>query len=90
MKTAMTVRFEEERTVTGATQVALKQIADHMGVSQNKAVHMAINRMYDSLFPEKVNHDMPTPQELVDAGALSNQDPSALVMDDLCYLLKNR
>ena len=68
---------------TGATQVALKRIAEHMGVSQNKAVHMAINRMYDSLFPGEVAEDMPTEQELATANATIQRDQNAQVLDDL-------
>ena len=83
MKKAITVRFEGKRTVTGATQVALKRIAEHMGVSQNKAVHMAINRMYDSLFPGEVAEDMPTEQELGRAHSSITRDPHAQVLDDL-------
>ncbi|MBU2816633.1 hypothetical protein HF282_03890 [Acidithiobacillus ferrooxidans] len=56
---ATTLRFSNERTATTATQVALERIAAHLGVSQNKAAHMAINLLYDELFPGEVNDDYP-------------------------------
>lgn len=58
---ATTLRFSNERTATMATQVALERITAHLGVSQNKAVQMAINLLYDDLFPDEVNEDYPTP-----------------------------
>ncbi len=83
MAQAITVRFEDEKTVTGATHVALKRVAEHLGVSQNKAVHIAINRLYDGLFPNKVSDDMPTNEELVILrGRLSNEG-DAKVVDSL-------
>ncbi|MEB8476715.1 hypothetical protein [Acidithiobacillus ferriphilus] len=77
---ATTLRFSNERTATTATQVALERIAAHLGVSQNKAAHMAINFLYDELFPGEVNEDYPTPK------AVHPQIKSGTVVDSLSKL----
>ncbi|PKY11736.1 hypothetical protein B1757_02800 [Acidithiobacillus marinus] len=83
MAHAITIRFDNEKTVTGATHFALKRIAEHLGVSQNKAVHIAINRLYDQFFPEDVSHDMPTPEELAVVRGRIPDETSAKVLDSL-------
>ncbi|MBU2738716.1 hypothetical protein [Acidithiobacillus concretivorus] len=83
MTKAITVRFEEEKTVTGATHEALRRVSEHLGVSQNKAVHIAINRLYDDIFPDEVSHDMPTPAELDFLRDRIPDDKNAKVIDGL-------
>lgn len=38
----------------------LKQCADRLGVTESAAVHIAINRLYMQLFPEKIAETAPT------------------------------
>lgn len=83
MAHAITVRFDDEKTITGATHFALKRIAEHLGVSQNKAVHIAINRLYDQFFPEGVAHDMPTAEELAAVRGRVPHETSTHVVDSL-------
>lgn len=60
MARAMTVRFSETRTKFGSTNQAIQKIADYLGVSQNKAIHLAINRLYDQCFPDEISPEYPT------------------------------
>lgn len=83
MSQAITVRFESEKTVTGATHEALRRVAEHLGVSQNKAVHIAINRLYDDVFPGEVSQDMPTATELAFLQDRIPSDKDAKVVDSL-------
>jgi len=47
MPTSLVIRFADRVSQTQTTHERLKALADHFGVSQNKAAHMAINRLYD-------------------------------------------
>ncbi len=47
MATALVIRFADQVSPTATTHDRLKAMADHLGVSQNKAAHIAINRLYE-------------------------------------------
>lgn len=49
MSTSLVVRFADRVSPTQTTHERLKAVADHLGVSQNKAVHMAINALHEHI-----------------------------------------
>lgn len=48
---------------------SLKAIADHLGVSEAAAVHIAINRLYLKLFHDGTEYDLPTAEQLKEIDA---------------------
>lgn len=48
MKT-LVVRFSDRVSTMETTHQRLKEIAEHLGVSQNKAIQYAINKVYEDL-----------------------------------------
>lgn len=51
MSNALLINFKQNASTLGARRETLKAIADKLGVSETKAAHIAINRLYNSLFP---------------------------------------
>lgn len=49
MPKSLLVRFADRVSATQTTADRIKTIADHFGVSQNKAAHIAINRLFDEI-----------------------------------------
>lgn len=49
-------------TKNNASAESLRMVAEHLGVSQNKAVQIAINRLYDDIFQIKCLMICPHPQ----------------------------
>ncbi|MBU2839445.1 hypothetical protein HF670_07685 [Acidithiobacillus thiooxidans] len=72
-----------------ASAESLRLVAEHLGVSQNKAVQIAINRLYDDFFPDEVSHDMPTPTELAFLRDRIPCDNDAKVIDSLAKILQS-
>jgi hypothetical protein len=75
--------MEPKNEVFCSSQEALRRVAEHLGVSQNKAVHIAINRLYDDVFPGEVSQDMPTATELAFLQDRIPSDKDAKVVDSL-------
>ncbi|MBU2741668.1 hypothetical protein [Acidithiobacillus albertensis] len=75
--------MEPKNEVLCSSQEALRRVAEHLGVSQNKAVHIAINRLYDDVFPGEVSQDMPTATELAFLRDRIPSDKDAKVVDSL-------
>lgn len=49
MSQSLLIRFAEQVSATETTSDRLKAIADHLGLSQNKAAHIAINALYNEI-----------------------------------------
>lgn len=53
MKTSpLLVKFDQVDHGIGVTRATLKAVAQHLGVSETRAVHIAINRLHRELFPQ--------------------------------------
>jgi hypothetical protein len=70
-------------TKNNASAESLRRVAEHLGVSQKKAVQIAINRLYDDFFPDEVSQDMPTANELAFLRDRIPCDNDAKVIDSL-------
>lgn len=64
MSNALLVRFSDATTATEVERKSLKEIAAKLGVTETKAVHIAINRLYRDLFREDREFDTPSEKEL--------------------------
>lgn len=42
----------------------LKQCAERLGVTETAAVHIAINRLFAQIFPERISDDAPTDAQI--------------------------
>lgn len=47
------VHFSAKGSPLGASRTTLKEIAEALGVSETRAIHIALNRFHTSLFPER-------------------------------------
>lgn len=63
------IRFKEGNSMMGANRDTLKQCAERLGVSETAAVHIAINRLYMELYPERIAEAMPTDEQIAEANA---------------------
>lgn len=68
------VRFKDNSSMLSANRDTLKQCAEHLGVTETAAVHIAINRLYMQLFPEKIAEEAPTAAQIAEINA---RNPSA-------------
>ena len=64
MTKALLVKFRDTDTPFGTRRETLKEIAEKLGVTETKAVHIAINRLYTSLFDEDGDFDCPSDETL--------------------------
>lgn len=72
------VRFKANTSMLSASRDTLKQCAERLGVTETAAVHIAINRLYMQLFPERIAEEAPTDAQLAKINAInttSDQDP---------------
>lgn len=72
------VLLKENSSMLSASQDTLKQCADRLRVTETAAVHIAINRLYMQLFPERIAEDAPTDAQITEINArnaTSDQDP---------------
>ncbi|MGN8157904.1 hypothetical protein ACS8Y6_12605 [Salinisphaera sp. RV14] len=81
MTKPLLVRFRDERSENGADRDTLKAVADKLGVSETMAVHIAINRIHQRLFPEQYNEDFPSNEALRQIRAENPETPGAVVDD---------
>lgn len=58
------VRFKEGNSMLGASRETLKQCAEKLGVPETAAVHIAINRLYMQLFPERIADTAPADAQI--------------------------
>lgn len=68
------VHFKEDRSRLGATRETLKEIADELGVSETKAVHIAINRLHMQIFPALYQEEV-SAEAFRKAGVETPQEP---------------
>jgi hypothetical protein len=62
------IQFQETDSIMGSRRETLKKLAEHLGVTETRAVHIAINRLYRDLFhPQET--DFPTEQQIQAAQA---------------------
>lgn len=54
-------------------KATLKQCAERLGVTETAAVHMAVNRLYVDLFPERVACDAPTDAQIAEVNARNHE-----------------
>lgn len=66
MSDALLIRFSDKTTATEAERTSLKEIAAKLGVTETKAVHIAINRLHQGFYPERYAEasDYPTEAQL--------------------------
>lgn len=66
MSNALLIRFSDKTTATEAERAKLKEIAAKLGVTETKAVHIAINRLHRDFYPEQYAEasDLPTESQL--------------------------
>lgn len=66
MSNALLIRFSDKTTATEAERTNLKGIAAKLGVTETKAVHIAINRLHRDFYPEQYAEvsDYPTEAQL--------------------------
>lgn len=69
MSNALLINFKTITSVTGARRESLKAIADHLGVTETAAAHIAINRLYLQLFHGEAEYDFPTAEQLKEIDA---------------------
>jgi hypothetical protein len=72
------VRFKDKGSMLSASRDVLKQCAERLGVTETTAVHIAINRLYMQIFPERVAEEAPTDTQLAKINAMnaaSEKDP---------------
>ncbi len=58
------LNFAQSPTVTGITRTELKEMAACLGTTETAAVHMALARMFQDLFPERIHDDLPSQAEI--------------------------
>jgi hypothetical protein len=58
------------------TNETLKAVAAKLGVSEEKAVKIAINRLYIQLFHQDQDFEFPTPEQIQQAEAAAALDPA--------------
>jgi hypothetical protein len=51
MSNALLIRFSDKTTATEAERANLKEIAAKLGITETKAVHIAINRLHRDFYP---------------------------------------
>lgn len=61
---ALLVRFNHQTSPTEATRARLKDLADRLGVSETRAVHIAINRLHRDLVDGRQDFDFPTAAQI--------------------------
>lgn len=59
MSKPLLLQFADEASATTATRDSLKSIADRLGVSETKAAHIAINRLYRDIIQGDADFDVP-------------------------------
>lgn len=64
MTQALRIKFRDTDTPFGVRRETLKEIAEKLGVTETKAIHIAINRLYTSLFDEDGDFDFPSDETL--------------------------
>jgi len=69
MTKPLLINFKPRTSVTGARRESLKAIADHLGVTETAAVHIAINRLHLELFHTGAEYDFPTAEQLKEIDA---------------------
>ncbi len=57
----------------------LKQCAEHLGVTETAAVHIAINRLHMQLFPERIAEEAPTDAQIAEINARSTSGQDQVV-----------
>ena len=64
MNKALLIKFRDTDTPFGVRRETLKEVAEQLGVTETKAVHIAINRLYTSLSGEDGDFDFPSDETL--------------------------
>ncbi|MHB1915153.1 MAG: hypothetical protein ACYCPX_06260 [Acidiferrobacteraceae bacterium] len=64
MNKALLIKFRDTDTPFGVRRETLKEIAEKLGVTETKAVHIAIGRLYASLTGGDGDFDFPSDQVL--------------------------
>ncbi len=67
------VRFKENSSMLSASRDTLKQCAERLGVTETAAVHIAINRLYMQLFPERIAESAPTDAQIAEINARNTE-----------------
>lgn len=65
------VRFKDNSSMLSASRDTLKQCAEHLGVTETAAVHIAINRFHMQLFPERIAEEAPNDAQIAEINARS-------------------
>jgi hypothetical protein len=65
------VRFKAGNSMLSASRDTLKQCAERLGVTETAAVHIAINRLYAQLYPERIADDAPTAAQIGEINAMN-------------------
>lgn len=82
MSKPLLVRFRDEGSEHGADRATLKEVAKKLGVSETMAIHIAINRMHQRLFPVKHNEEFPSDEALRQI-KMENPEKPAVIVDDI-------
>lgn len=82
MSEPLLLRFGDAQTEHGVDRATLKAVAEKLGVSETVAVHIAINRLHQRLFPEKYNEDLPSDAAFRQIKA-ENPERPGVVDDDI-------
>lgn len=66
MSNTLVIPFSEKTSAAEVERKNLKEIAEKLGVTETKAVHIAINRLHREFFPERHPEagDYPTDSQL--------------------------
>ncbi|MHB1516355.1 MAG: hypothetical protein ACYCVY_11760 [Acidiferrobacteraceae bacterium] len=64
MNKALLIKFRDTDTPFGVRRETLKEIAEKLGVTETKAVHIAIGRLYASLTGGDGDFDFPSDEML--------------------------
>ncbi|MHB1954583.1 MAG: hypothetical protein ACYCOU_12625 [Sulfobacillus sp.] len=64
MNKALLIKFRNTDTPFGVRRETLKEVAEKLGVTETKAVHIAIGRLYAQLFDGGGDFDFPSDETL--------------------------
>lgn len=64
MANALLIHFSDKSGSLSARRETLKALAEKLGTSETKAVHIAINRLYIELTQGDIEYDFPTEEQL--------------------------